>query len=81
MSSKANELRTLTIDDEGNARFIWSDDLADMLDLGDPRLDWVSMAQGMGVPAERATTAEEFDAAMARAMAGKGPAFIEAVLG
>lgn len=52
-----------------------------LLDLGEPRIDWVSMAKGMGVPAERATTAQEFDAAMARAMAGKGPAFIEAALG
>jgi acetolactate synthase I/II/III large subunit len=41
----------------------------------------VAMASGMGVPAERATTAEEFEAAMARAMAGKGPSFIEAALG
>ncbi len=52
-----------------------------LLDLGEPRIDWVSMAQGMGVPAQRATTAEEFDAAMEKAMATKGPAFIEAALG
>ena len=52
-----------------------------LLDLGEPRIDWVAMAKGMGVPAERATTAEEFEAAMARAMAAKGPAFIEAALG
>jgi acetolactate synthase-1/2/3 large subunit len=52
-----------------------------LLDLGEPRIDWVALASGLGVPAERAATAEEFDAAMARAMAGKGPAFIEAALG
>jgi len=52
-----------------------------LLDLGDPRIDWVSVAKGLGVPAERATTADEFETAMARAMAGKGPAFIEAALG
>jgi acetolactate synthase-1/2/3 large subunit len=52
-----------------------------LLDLGEPRIDWVSLAQGLGVPAVRATTAEEFDQAMRNAMAGKGPAFIEALLG
>jgi acetolactate synthase-1/2/3 large subunit len=51
-----------------------------LLDLSEPNIDWVTLAKGMGVPAERATTAEEFEAAMARAMAGKGPAFIEAAL-
>ena len=51
-----------------------------LLDLGEPRIDWVSLASGLGVPAVRATTAEEFDAAMDKAMAGKGPAFIEAAL-
>ena len=34
---------------------------ADMLDIGRPDLDWVSLARGMGVPASRATTAEEFN--------------------
>ena len=31
-----------------------------LLDLGDPRIDWVSLAKGLGVPAIRAATAEEF---------------------
>ena len=52
-----------------------------MLDLGEPRLDWVAMAQGFGVPAVRCADAESFDAALARAIAGDGPALIEAVLG
>src|SRR5690606_11400400 len=52
-----------------------------LLDLGEPRIDWVSLARGLGMPAERAATAEEFDAALARAMTGKGPAFIEAAIG
>jgi acetolactate synthase-1/2/3 large subunit len=51
-----------------------------LLDLGEPRIDWVSLAGGLGIPAVRASTAEEFDAAMAQAMAGKGPAFIEAAI-
>ncbi|HXZ02953.1 MAG TPA: acetolactate synthase large subunit [Stellaceae bacterium] len=51
-----------------------------MLDLGDPALDWVSLARGMGVEASRAATAEEFADQFAAAMAGRGPRLIEAVL-
>jgi acetolactate synthase-1/2/3 large subunit len=51
-----------------------------LLDLGDPRIDWVKMAQGMGMAAERAETAEAFDDAFARAMATPGPRLIEAAL-
>ena len=51
-----------------------------LLDLGDPRLDWVSMARGMGVPAERCETAEAFELAFARAMSEPGPKFIEAAI-
>ena len=51
-----------------------------LLDLGDPKIDWVSVAKGMGVPAVRCETAEDFDAAFARAMAEPGPKFIEAAI-
>ncbi|MGB7238576.1 MAG: acetolactate synthase large subunit [Rhodococcus sp. (in: high G+C Gram-positive bacteria)] len=51
-----------------------------MLDLRNPALDWVSISQGMGVPAQRATTAEEFAVALADALAHKGPRLIEAML-
>ena len=51
-----------------------------LLDIGDPRIDWVAVSQGMGVPAERADTAEAFEAAFEQAMAGKGPRLIEAAL-
>jgi acetolactate synthase-1/2/3 large subunit len=51
-----------------------------LLDLGDPRMDWVSLARGFGVPGVRCTTAEAFDAALARALAGEGPHFIEAAM-
>lgn len=51
-----------------------------MLDLGNPDLDWVSMAQGMGMPATRATTAEEFNAQLAAAMGEPGPSLIEALI-
>ena len=43
-------------------------------------MDWVSLAKGFGVPAVRCADAESFDAALARAMAGKGPSLIEAAL-
>ncbi len=51
-----------------------------MLDLHDPVLDWVSLAQGMGVEASRASTAEEFAVQFSAAVAGRGPRLIEAVI-
>jgi acetolactate synthase-1/2/3 large subunit len=51
-----------------------------LLELGDPAIDWVSLAKGLGVPAVRCQTAEAFDAAFARSMAEPGPSFIEAVV-
>jgi acetolactate synthase-1/2/3 large subunit len=51
-----------------------------MLDLHDPELDFVKLAQGMGVEASRAQTTTEFAAQFADAMATKGPRLIEAVL-
>ncbi len=52
----------------------------DLLDLSRPDLDFTAMARGMGVPAERATTAEEFTAALSRALAEPGPHLIEAIV-
>ena len=52
-----------------------------LLDLGDPDLDWVSLARGMGVLAVRCDTTEQFDAAFAAAMAERGPRLIEVVTG
>lgn len=51
-----------------------------LLDLARPDLDFVGMARGMGVPASRAQTAEEFSGQLARAFAEPGPHLIEAVL-
>ena len=53
---------------------------ASTLDIGSPDMDFVAMAQGMGVPASRATTAEEFNAQFAEAMAQKGPRLIDAIV-
>ena len=53
---------------------------AKLLELGDPKIDFVSMAKGMGLPAVRCDTAEAFGKAFAGAMAQRGPMFIEAVI-
>uniref|UniRef100_UPI002FC787B8 acetolactate synthase large subunit n=1 Tax=Ramlibacter sp. TaxID=1917967 RepID=UPI002FC787B8 len=50
------------------------------LDLASPGLDFVQLAQGLGVPAVRASTAEDFTAALERALATPGPHLIEAVV-
>ena len=52
----------------------------EMLSLNRPDLDWVKLANGMGVPATRATTAEEFNTQLARSLAAPGPSLIEVVL-
>jgi acetolactate synthase-1/2/3 large subunit len=51
-----------------------------MLDLSHPDLDFVALAQGLGVAATRAASAEEFDAQFTEAMAGRGPRLIEAMV-
>ncbi len=50
------------------------------LDIGTPALDFVQLAAGMGVPARRATTTDEFIEALAHALATPGPHLIEAVV-
>ncbi|MGE0718762.1 MAG: acetolactate synthase large subunit [Alphaproteobacteria bacterium] len=52
----------------------------DMLTLDRPDLNWVDMARGMGVPGSRATTADELNDQLARAIATPGPYLIEAVI-
>lgn len=51
-----------------------------LLDISRPTLDFVSIAQGMGVPAQRVTTGEELVAALQNAFAETGPHLIEAVV-
>jgi acetolactate synthase-1/2/3 large subunit len=51
-----------------------------MLDLSNPDLNWVSLAEGMGVPAWRANTLEEFNTALAASLSTPGPSLIEAVV-
>ena len=51
-----------------------------MLDLGQPELDWVKLANGMGVEASRATTTREFADQFKAALQANGPRLVEAVL-
>ena len=52
----------------------------DMLDIGRPDLDWVSLAKGMGVPGARVTDMAEFNRRFAEGLATPGPYLVEAVL-
>jgi acetolactate synthase-1/2/3 large subunit len=52
----------------------------DMLDLRRPDIDFVPIANGLGVPATRAETAEEFADQFERALHEPGPHLIDAVL-
>jgi acetolactate synthase-1/2/3 large subunit len=49
-----------------------------LIHLDNPKLDWVKLAEGHGMAATRATTAEEFHQQFAAAMSTKGPKLIEA---
>ena len=51
-----------------------------MMDLHNPEMNWTKIADGLGVEASRATTAEEFAAQYESAMKHKGPRLIEAMI-
>jgi acetolactate synthase I/II/III large subunit len=51
-----------------------------LTDLGDPPLDWVALAHGMGVPGVRASTADELADALARSLGEPGPHVVEMLL-
>lgn len=50
------------------------------LDISQPGIDFVSIAKGMGMPAERCRTAEEFNKALETAFREPGPHLIDAVV-
>ena len=52
----------------------------DMLDLGNPNLDFVGMAKGMGVRADSAESGNDFNQFFERAMREPGPYLIEVIL-
>jgi acetolactate synthase-1/2/3 large subunit len=49
----------------------------EMMDLGNPDLNWAGMAQAMGVEAARTDTADGFADLMAASLGRKGPFLIE----
>ncbi|HWA88800.1 MAG TPA: acetolactate synthase large subunit [Rhizomicrobium sp.] len=52
----------------------------DMLEIGRPDLDWVKLATGMGVPARRVTSLEDFTQALRDGYKGRAPNLIEVPL-
>lgn len=52
----------------------------DMMDLGNPDIDWVKMAGSMGVAGSRATTMEELAEAFQAGLDENGPYLVEIVL-
>jgi acetolactate synthase-1/2/3 large subunit len=50
------------------------------LDLSTPDVDFVALAKGLGVPAERVETAETFCTGLERALAEPGPKLFEVVI-
>ena len=48
--------------------------------LQNPKIGWVDLARGFGVPAVRAETCDEFIRALRHSLAEPGPSLIEAVL-
>jgi len=67
------ELRQMGIADPGPKA-------AAVMDLGNPNLDWVKLAEGMGVPGSRAGTCEEFTDHLQDAIRTRGPRLIEVIL-
>ncbi len=52
----------------------------DLLDLSRPTMDFAKIAEGMGVPARRASTCEELTEALRAAFAEPGPHLIDAIV-
>ena len=51
-----------------------------MMDIDDPEIDWVKLANGMGVPACRVTTTDQLNRQLAGSLAEPGPNLIEAII-
>jgi acetolactate synthase-1/2/3 large subunit len=51
-----------------------------LTDLSTPPINWVSLGEGFGVKASRASTVGEFETLFAKAVQTKGPHLIEAIL-
>jgi acetolactate synthase-1/2/3 large subunit len=53
---------------------------SDMMTLDRPRLDWTSLAKGMGVPSGRAESMEDFERLFRGWLANRGPFLIEVIV-
>jgi acetolactate synthase-1/2/3 large subunit len=51
-----------------------------MLEIGRPDIDWVALANALGVPATKVTTLEAFAEALRRGLASGEPNLIEVPL-
>jgi acetolactate synthase I/II/III large subunit len=51
-----------------------------LVDIGNPRIDWTSLARSLGVPAVSARTAEDFNVALRDGFSSDGPSFIEVLM-
>jgi acetolactate synthase-1/2/3 large subunit len=54
-----------------------SDRTRGLIDIGNPDLDWVSLARGMGVEGDRVTSLRDFEQKFAAAMKSRGPRLLE----
>src|SRR5580698_3540998 len=52
----------------------------DMLSIDNPTLDWVALAKGMGVPGRAVANVDDFNKALAEAIAEPGPRLIEVLM-
>lgn len=52
----------------------------EMLDIGRPDLDWISLARGMGIAGQRVARLEDFAAALQHGLSGGVPNLIEVML-
>ena len=52
----------------------------DMLSLGNPDLNWVQLAKGMGVEGRRVTTIDELVSAFRAGLAAQGPFLVEVMI-
>jgi acetolactate synthase-1/2/3 large subunit len=50
------------------------------LDLSQPEINFVAIANGMGMPAQKAATADEFNMALEKAFSESGPHLIDAIV-
>ena len=51
-----------------------------MLSLDNPEINWVSLANSLGVPAKKTLTVEEFNKAFSDGISSEGPSLIEIVI-